>query len=134
MVLAAFNNVYVTGYVGLLPILLITSNLHTIGQGGTYVDTLAASDVTASSSCAGKRPCRVVLVASCLRRSQAPRQDKSVVQVPDRSLPCTTALLFLPARRYASAVTSHRPVSVCLSLSVSVCLSVCHKSQFYQNG
>jgi len=95
MVLAAFNNVYVTGYV--LPILLIASNLHTIGQGGTYVDTLAASDVTASSSCAGKRPCRVVLVASCLRRSQAPRQDKSVVQVPGRSLPCTTALLFLPA-------------------------------------
>jgi len=36
---------------------------------------------------------------------------------------------FLPARRYASAgIISHGPVSVCL------CLSVCHNSEFYRNG
>ena len=33
-----------------------------------------------------------------------------------------------PARSYASAGTSHGPVSVC------VCLSVCHKSEFYRKG
>jgi len=37
-------------------------------------------------------------------------------------------LLFLPTPRYASAGTSHGPVSV------SVCLSVCHKSVFYQTA
>jgi len=40
----------------------------------------------------------------------------------------------LPARRSASARTSHRLVSACLCLPVCVCLSVCHKLEICRNG
>ena len=40
-------------------------------------------------------------------------------------------LLVFTARRYASAVLA---VIVCPSVRLSVCLSVCHKSELYKDG
>ena len=64
---------------------------------GTSIDIVAASDVIASS-CAGWRPCCVVLVASCPRRRRAPRLCRErVAGRRGRRLQCTIALLALPA-------------------------------------
>jgi len=57
-------------------------------------------------------------------------------QLSAQTMPIGTCLVnsiqfsFYPraTRRYASAGTSHGPVSVCLSVSV------CHKSEFCRNG
>ena len=58
--------------------LWMTSYLHIMGHMG-HVDTIAASDVTASS-CAIQRPCCVALVASCPTPGRATKLDASIVK------------------------------------------------------